>query len=100
MNYNFIFNPEALSEYQNASVWYEHQKDGLSIQFEKEIENVLSQIKTNPYTYSLIKNAYRQAKANVFPFVIGYKINERKREIYVSAIYHAKRNPREKFRKQ
>lgn len=32
-------------------------------------------------------------------YVIVYKINKRKKLIYISAIYHTKRNPKYKYRK-
>lgn len=99
MNYQLNFHPEALSEYLSAGIWYEYQKAGLSARFEEEIEKILQQIADNPYSFSIIKGAYRQARTSVFPFVIVYKANERAHEIYISAIYHAKRNPRGKFRK-
>ena len=35
----------------------------------------------------------------IFPYVIVYKINKRKKLIYISAIYHTKRNPKYKYRK-
>ncbi len=99
MIYSINFHPEALSEYRAASIWYEEQQEGLGIRFEKTIDNKIRQILQNPAAFSKNKNSYRQAITRTFPFVIVYRVNARKHEIYVSAIYHTSRNPRGKYRK-
>lgn len=98
MTYTITFHPKAMEEYRDASIWYELQQNGLGIRFEEVVEDKITQIINNPSVFSIIKGPYRQAKTEIFPFVIVYKLNERKREVYVSSIFHTKRNPREKFR--
>ena len=99
MTYSVTFHPEALREYNAAGFWYEEQKEGLGIRFEKTIDNKIRQILHNPFAFSKNKNSYRQAITRTFPFVIVYKANARKKEVYISSIFHTSRNPRGKYRK-
>ena len=100
MTYTISFHPTALDEYKAASIWYEQQQDNLGIRFEKAIDNKIKQILHNPLAFAKNKRSYRQARTRTFPFVIVYKINSRRHEVYISAIYHTSRNPRGKYRKQ
>jgi hypothetical protein len=36
----------------------------------------------------------REAEVDVFPYLIVYKINDRKKEIYISSVHHTKKHPR------
>lgn len=89
----------ASEEYQEAFVWYEKAQKGLGERFEKMVEQQLLKIIQHPEHYSISKHPYREAAIDVFPYVIVYKLNKRKRAIYISAIYHTKRHPKFKYRK-
>ena len=99
MKYGVTFHPESLKEYLEASIWYEMQAEGLGARFEQSVEQKVAQIVNSPYLFSIIGGAYRQAGIDSFPFVIVYKFRKHKKDIYISAIFHTKRNPRHKFRK-
>jgi len=100
MIYTLSFHPKALDEYKAASIWYETQQMGLVVRFEKAIDHKIKQILLNPLAFSKNRISYRQARTAIFPFVIVYRLNEQKLEVYISAIYHTSRNPRGKYRKQ
>jgi hypothetical protein len=59
----------------------------------------IQQITDAPESYHYCKAPYREVATEIFPYVIVYKINKRKKMIYISAIYHTKRNPKYKYRK-
>ncbi len=99
MIYSVTFHPEALREYSAASIWYEEQKEGLGIRFERTIDNKISQILHTPSAFPKTRNLYRQAITRTFPFVIVFKVNARQKEVYISSIFHTSRNPRGKYRK-
>jgi plasmid stabilization system protein ParE len=79
-------------------MWYEAQLEGLGMRFENAIRKKLQDISSHPLTYSKKKGAFRQATIRNFPFVIVYKIKEPKNTIHISAIFHTKRNPKNKYR--
>lgn len=98
MSYQLIFHPDAEQEYVEAFRWYEKQRPGLGYRFEEYIEKCLKKIVSHPEHYSIIKGQYREASTEIFPYAIVYKVNKRKKLIYISAVYHHKRNPDKKFR--
>lgn len=73
---------------------------GLGNRFETEVESFLIKIAEHPgiYGYSY-KQPYREVKLKTFPFSIVYKVNEHKKQVYISAIYHIRRSPQKKYRK-
>ncbi len=96
--FSIIFHPKAEEEYQQSFVWYEEQLIGLGERFEKEIGLVLNKLISHPQFYSYSKKPYREALVNDFPFVMLFKINESRKEVYISSILHTKRSKRRKFR--
>jgi plasmid stabilization system protein ParE len=99
VNYQIVLHPDAEKEYQEAYLWYEEQVQGLGVRFEKAVENRLNQIITKPQMYPKKRGVFREVKIETFPYVIVYKIYARKRMVFISAVYHASRNPRRKYRR-
>ena len=99
MTFQLIFHPLADQEYLDAFIWYENAQKGLGDRFEKMVEHQLLKIIQQPEHYHISKRPYREAAVDFFPYTIVYKINKKKKVIYISAIYHTKRNPKYKFRK-
>ena len=99
MNYQIAFHSLAEKEYTEAYHWYEEEQKGLGDRFEKMVEQRLQQILQHPEHYSISKASYREVSVEVFPYTIVYKLNKKKKIIYVVAIYHHKRNTKSKYRK-
>jgi hypothetical protein len=73
--------------------------EGLGARFERMVGLDIQQIADGPENYHYSKVPYREVSTEVFPFVMVYKINKRKKLIFISPIYHTKRNPTYKYRK-
>ena len=99
MSYQLVFHPEADKEYMEAYQWYEKEQKGLGARFERMVGLHIQQISDAPENYHYSKVPYREVSTEGFPYVIVYKINKRKKLIFISAIYHTKRNPKYKYRK-
>jgi plasmid stabilization system protein ParE len=97
MAFKIVFHPKAELEYIEAFHWYENE--GLGDRFEKLIEKKLNQIQLHPENYGVNKGGFRETSVDIFPYSIVYKILKRKGLIYIPAIFLAKRNPKNKFRK-
>lgn len=97
--YSTIFHPAALTEYMDASLRYEQQLPGLSLRFEAAIEDKLNKLLDNPFAHPIKKAQFRQAVVDHFPFLVVYKVDESRGIIYISAIFHMRRNPKKKYRK-
>ena len=99
MNYTLIFNSEVATDFKEGYDWYEAQLQSPGERFEEAIDLQLKKITENPEIYHFAKRNFREAIVPGFPFSIVYKLNKRKHTIYISAIHHTSRNPKEKFRK-
>lgn len=99
MNYQVIFHPIADKEYRDAYLWYEERLEGLGDRFTEAIENQLNQIIAKPLLHAKKRGIYREVKADTFPYLIVYKVYDKRKIIFVSSIYHTSRNPRKKYRK-
>ncbi len=99
MTYSLIFNLDAENEFVAAYKWYEEKQQGLGDKFQQETERQLSLIVANPLAYHLSKGNFRESLIAHFPFIIVFALNNRKKTIYISAIFHTSRNPKKKYRK-
>lgn len=94
-----ILTKEADKEYSESAIWYEEQSIGLGDRFIITIQKKLELIQHNPERYPKRKEGLREAVVKVFPFVIIYSFNKKESLIVVSSIFHTKRNPTKKYRK-
>ena len=97
--FSLVFHPLAEREYLDSVVWYEESLTGLGSRFVREIESALNTIEKNPFAFQIKKLNFREAVVKHFPFVIVYRINAKKKEVYVLSVFHTSRNPQEKIRK-
>src|SRR5437867_2392350 len=100
MTFSIDFHPQVHEDFINAYIWYEERQTGLGERFLKEVDNCLLKITANPQLYAITKNSFREAHVKVFPYTIVYRIFKSDKVIYVTAIYHGKRKPENKFRRK
>lgn len=99
MAFQLLFHPLADKEFSAAYQWYEGRLEGLGERFAEAVEERLNQIARSPLLHPKKKNNFRAAKAQTFPYLIIYKVYNKKKVILIYAIYHTSRNPRKKYRK-
>jgi len=100
MIYLLRLHPLIQQDFNEAYGWYEDQQKELGERFSNAIRGKIEQILLRPQVYGSRGNKkFREAKVEFFPYVIVYKINERKKEIYISSIHHNSKHPKKKFRK-
>jgi plasmid stabilization system protein ParE len=91
MIYEIRFRLEAENDIEDASVWYESQRQGLGQLFLNEIEKSLEVISENPLLYPVIYRNTRRAVIHKFPFAIFYRMEEE--EVIVLGVIHGSRSP-------
>lgn len=94
MKYNFLVTPRAKKEFIDAYEYYEEKADDLGEKFRKEVYHFIYLIIDNPLHYPLKTKKQREIVLKKFPFVILFRIEEITKTIYVSSIFHTKRNPK------
>ncbi len=90
---NIEFLEPATTELYEAIVFYNIQKQGLGLEFAKEVRDTIERIKLNPEAWSTISKSKqaRRCLTNRFPYGIIYQI--RKNTILIVAVMHLKRRP-------
>ena len=100
MSYSYFLHPLAVEDYKEAYAWYEDRQAGLGERFIKAVRFKIDEIVQHPETYgSRDRKEFREAMIDFFPYLIVYKIQKRKKLIFISSIHHSKKHPRKKYRK-
>ena len=101
MSYTCILHPKTEEDYIDAYDWYESKQEGLGEKFIASVRNKIQEISRNPQAFSSKSNvSFREAIVDDFPFLIVYKFNKEKKEIFIGAIHHMKKHPSKKYRNQ
>jgi|SRR5579871_1036184 len=97
--YQTIISSRAEDEIISSWKWYETQQQKLGDRFFYELSLKLEKITQNPEQYSARYKNYREATLSVFPFSIIYRINKKKKAIFIISVFHSKRNPKKRYSK-
>jgi len=90
-SHNFIITSGADLEIADAYVYYEFKQLKLGERFLRNLEECFHAIDTNPFTYKVEFDDFRQAKINKFPCVVIYKIKGM--EIIILSVFNTYQNP-------
>lgn len=99
MSYEIEFLSKARLELLEAWIWYEERQTGLGDRFKQKVYDCVKLIQQNPKRYRLRTKFYREAIVKIFPYLIIYRIRNRKKIIAIVSVFHTSRNPRKKYRK-
>jgi len=80
-----------LQELADASLWYEHERQGLGEEFVEAVERLLEAAQSNPQHFHVVLPPIRRLVLKRFPYLLCFY--ERPRQIVVLSIHHAKRDP-------
>jgi len=97
MTYTVNLLPKAEDELYAAIRWYEKEQPGLGDRFENEFLRKVTLIQNNPLHYP-IKKGFHETTTEVFPFLIVYKVDERRGVINIASVFHTSRHPKRKRR--
>ena len=95
--YNLIFSSRAQKEVTESWNWYEDRQQGLGDRFLKELTECIHIIEQTPTRYPTRFKSYKETPVPVFPFLIIYRIQERKKLIRIVSVFHTFRNPKKKY---
>jgi len=77
----------------------EDRSAGLGHRFMSLVNKRINEIAQSPELHKKKKGNCREALVSVFPYVIIYEIFKKEKVVFISYIFHTKRNPRLKFRR-
>ena len=99
MIWSSIFLLSASQEFFEAWQWYEDKQIGLGDRFKKEVYSLIHKIEQLPERYIERKKYYREARINIFPYLIIYRIDKKNNLIVILSIFHTSRNPLLKYKR-
>ncbi|MFT4062907.1 MAG: type II toxin-antitoxin system RelE/ParE family toxin [Edaphocola sp.] len=92
-----VFSSKAAKEVSDAWLWHEGQQRGLGDRFMNNLEESLSRIVALPYSFTEQTGGFREMKMSVFPFLIVFRMSNKKNKIWVLSVFHTARNPSKKY---
>lgn len=98
MAYQISFRKRAAAEYMESIVWYKERSEQATENFIKAVNSKLDEIESKPDSFRKSYKQFHEARVKKFPFSIVYFIDEEKKLIVITGIFHQKRNPKIKFR--
>ena len=99
MNYKHVYAPFAISEYKEAIEWYNERSKTGAENFVRDVNEKIKSICINPLRYRNAYKYFRKTSLKKYPFYIVYFIDESKKIVVISSVYHHKRNPKKKYEK-
>jgi hypothetical protein len=93
--YRVIILSLAQKDIQEAASWYNTKQNGLGIRFMEDVRKKVMFIRQNPLATPIRYDEVRTAILDVFPFMVHYSVDEVKKIIVISAIFHTYRDPQE-----
>lgn len=100
MSYTYQIHPLVEQDFEEGYIWYEERLKGLGEKFINAVDKKIKAILQNPDIYgSKGVKSIREAQVDKFPYLVVYKVNKQKKEIYITSIHHTKKHPRSKYRK-
>ena len=88
---NYIFHPDAETEFLKAIDYYESKENQLGYDFALEIYSTVERILAHPSAWPIIEEKIRRALVRRFPYGILYSQVEE--EIYIIAVMNLNRDP-------
>lgn len=95
--YSATYSSRAQKEIAKAWEWYEDRQQGLGDRFINELTRRVQLLEQNPNRYPTRYKSYKETPVPVFPFLIIYRINKRKKSVRVVSVFHTSINPRRKY---
>jgi toxin ParE1/3/4 len=87
-----IILPYAEIDIKDTVIYYKEINEGLDSEFLKTIDSSFKKILKNPEAFPITKHDIRKFVVNKFSFCIYYI--DRLEAVYILAIFHNKRNPK------
>ncbi|MEO3404479.1 type II toxin-antitoxin system RelE/ParE family toxin [Mucilaginibacter sp. CAU 1740] len=88
---------KAQLELSKSLKWYDEQLEGLGERLEFSVLAKLQSIAKHPLLYPNKKSDFRECKVDDFPFLIVYKVDDRRKIVTVYSIFHTSRRLGQKY---
>ena len=87
----YRFHPEALAEYQEATLYYLERDSALALRFVEAVEDAIRRILEAPQRWRVLEDDVRRCLTHVFPYGVLYTVEPE--FILIVAVMHGSREP-------
>jgi plasmid stabilization system protein ParE len=94
MKYKIKIEPQALSDIQKITDWYNDKQAGLGKRFQKTTIKQIDNLCSNPQVCAIRYKQIRCLLVKKFPYMAHFYINEQTSTIEVLAVISTSRNPK------
>jgi plasmid stabilization system protein ParE len=91
-----IFSSRVQKEIAKSWEWYEDRQPGLGDRFVNEVLFKIKLVEQHPERYPTRYKSYKETPIAVFPFLIIYRLNPRKKIIRIVSVFHTSLHPKKK----
>jgi mRNA-degrading endonuclease RelE of RelBE toxin-antitoxin system len=92
--YNIKIEPEALTDIQDITNWYNEQQFGLGGRFQKTAIKQIDCLNKNPHIYAIRYKQIRCVLVKKFPYMVHFFINDDTNTVEVLSVISTSRNPK------
>ncbi len=90
--YHPVLLPLAKQDIKDAAHWYNSKQKGLGKRFTTSVREKVKYICQNPKAIAIRYQKTRCVLLDGFPFMIHYTVEEEKKKVIVSAVFHTSQN--------
>jgi toxin ParE1/3/4 len=87
----YRFHPEALDEYQEATLYYAERDPLLAVRFVEAVEDAIRRILDAPQRWRIFDDDVRRCLTHIFPYGVLYTVEHD--FILIVAVMHGSREP-------
>ena len=99
MEYKYKFDPIAANEYEEAFIWYQERSEMAADNFLIAVEEAIEAICNDPHRYRNTYKQLRELALKKYPYHIIYYVDEKKKHVTITSLFHNKRDPKKKYKK-
>jgi plasmid stabilization system protein ParE len=97
MPYHYIFQEAAQKEYEDSVQWYAQRSILAAENFVAAVEEALFSICEYPHMWRNAYENYHELGLKKYPYKIIYTIEAKRKLVFIHALYHHKRDPKNKY---
>ena len=90
----------AQKELDEAFQWYQKRSLGLGVRFIAAVSEKINELSKYPERYAKRRGEYREVSTSIFPYVLIYEFLSKEKIVFISYVFHSKRNPKLKYRRK
>jgi hypothetical protein len=88
------YNPEFFNDLVQAVDWYNNKQFDLGNRFFNKVKIQTAKLSTSALLFAVRYDDIRCMHIEKFPYLVHYRVNEKKFTVKVEALFHTGRNPK------